>query len=507
MTRTHLGQQTLVGPISAFALLAIECQTLTGAHERSLTPEFGTDGGPSGGSGGGASGTGASGGTEGSSGAGASGGTGASGGDAGAGGSAAGSANGGTAPSDAGGDAGNGGTDPDASTPTCAQRYEDWFQSTFATADSTVVGTADYPTMPWSTSGDMKLQAGRLSGAGTAIASQGLSFGYDGLRLRFKARFTDSSQQVKVALNAHDDGSKGLVLGVSASGRVVLLENDVERASATLNPLAIDRDWFVQCTVQDSTATVRISDTNYQEPASSPRPAAIERATVSQTAVGKQIAIALISAGNLPVAVDELFVSRCGLSPPVYQPIFRDTFQRNDSSVLGPAELPASSAWTGGAGVSIARGMLYFTGFQGDTARAPIESSAVNVGVRLRYAFYSTVAENQFSVFVAYNSTTSLEAPGFQIGTKDETSTSIMVNGTGSIHPFVLATRVQYFAQVDMQGRIAVLTLRTGDYAGPILAIQPGQGTAEIPTTADDIMVSATRDVGIEEIEVARYAP
>src|SRR5688500_15210852 len=96
--------------LSAFALLAVECQALTGAHERSLVPESGTDSGsPTGGGAGTASG------------AGATGGDGASGSAGGAGGRAAGSQNGGTGSSDDAGDSGEEASPPDVVAPSCSK--------------------------------------------------------------------------------------------------------------------------------------------------------------------------------------------------------------------------------------------------------------------------------------------------------------------------------------------------------------------------------------------------
>src|SRR5688500_7264267 len=110
------------GPLlSAFALLALECQALTGAHERRLVPENGTDSGsPTGGGAGTASG------------AGATGGDGASGGAGGVGGSIAGSQNGGTGSSEDAGDSGEEAAPPDVVVSSCSQSYADWFQSGFA---------------------------------------------------------------------------------------------------------------------------------------------------------------------------------------------------------------------------------------------------------------------------------------------------------------------------------------------------------------------------------------
>jgi hypothetical protein len=193
--------------------------------------------------------------------------------------------------------------------------------------DREVVGSVDFPSMPWVTSGSLKIASGRLSGNGTASASQGLAFAYAGLRVRFKGRFTDSSQHVKVALNSQDDGSGGLQIDIDAAGKVKLIEGDVERGSASLNPLAVGRDWFAEAEFGDSRALVRVSDGNYATVAGAPVLATVESAQLARTAVGKKLAVALTSAGDLPAAIDELLVARCGVSAPEYEPIFQDAFE------------------------------------------------------------------------------------------------------------------------------------------------------------------------------------
>jgi len=56
-------------------------------------------------------------------------------------------------------------------------------------------------------------------------------------------------------------------------------------------------------------------------------------------------------------------------------------------------------------------------------------------------------------------------------------------------------------------GDNAVLTLRTGSYAGPVLGIAAGAGFAEIAETAQDILFGSNHDVSIVAVEAARYAP
>jgi hypothetical protein len=482
--------------LSAFALFAIECQTLTGAHERSLMPENGTDSGsPTGGGAGTASGAGATGGDGGSGGAG------------GAGGSIAGSQNGGTGSSEDAGDSGEPAGPPDVVVSSCPRSYVDWFQSSFAAIDRDMVGSADFTPKPWNTSGDLKIVDGRLSGTGAATASQGRAFPYEGLRLRYKGRFTDSSQRVVVALNAQSDGSEGVRVEVMASGKVALIENGVQRGITTLPPLAINRDWYLEMELGASRATVRLSDVNYPGETGTIALAMIENAPLDNTALGKFLSIALTGAAELPSSVDELFVARCGLTPPAHELLLKDAFDRQDSSALGNAEVPPTSTWfSHSTDISIARSTLYF--FEpGGSATVPIEPYSMDDGIRLRFRFHTDFDAAPFFLSVVYNHSLTQLSPTFTISSINGTSTEVVVGVESHSRNVAIARTLSYSVQVDVQGDIGVLTLRTRDYTGPIVAIVSGRGLAQIPNIVRDVTVIANRDMAIEEIELARYVP
>jgi hypothetical protein len=490
----------LIGALAAIALLAIECQTLTGAHERSLVSESGVDGGePSGGDGGSASGVGATGGT---------GATGGAGGDGGVAGSAAGSANAGTGSFEDAGDSGDSSTPADVFVPSCSQSYFDWFRSSFAAIDRDVVGSADRPTMPWNTSGALAILNGRLSGKGIATASQGVAFEYDGLRLRYKVRFTDTSQYVGVAVNSERDGTRGLRVDVMANGKVILIENGVQRGTTTLSPLAIDRDFYLELRVEASRANVRLADVNYPGETGSVPLATVENAPVANSAAGTYLSIALSSPAELPSSIDELFVARCGMAPPEYQPILSDQFDREDSSLLGNAEYPPTAAWsTRSTAVSIGRRMLYFFEPDGGEATVPIEPHSMEDGIRMRFAFRTGFDGQQFLVGALYNFSTTTNAPAFTIRSHDGASTQIAVGNSHSNLPVTITGQISYYVQVDLQGDACVLTLRTVDYAGPIKAIVAGHVLPEHVSTVQELTLMASSDVGIEEVELASYGP
>jgi hypothetical protein len=493
----------LIGALAAVALLAIECQTLTGAHERSLVSESGTDGGgPSGGDGGSAGSVGATGG------AGATGGVGGVGGAGGVAGSTAGSANAGTGSFEDAGDSGDSSPPADVFVPKCSQSYFDWFRSSFAAVDREVVGSADRPTMPWNTSGALEIVNGRLSGKGIATASQGLAFESDGLRLRYKGRFTDPSQYAGVAVNSQRDGSRGLRVDVMANGNVILIENGVQRGRTTLSPLAIDRDWYLELQVDASRANVRLADVNYPGETGSVPLATIENAPVANSAAGTYLSIALNGPAELPSSIDELFVARCGLAPPEYQWILSDEFERQDSSMLGNAEFPVTAAWsTRSTAVSIARRMLYFFEPDGGEATVPIGAHSMEDGIRLRFAFRTDFDGPEFLVGAIYNFSITPNAPTFTIGSNDGTSTNIVVGYLQRNLPITITPQISYYVQVDLQGEVGVLTLRTVDYAGPIKAIVAGRVLPEHATTVEEVTLIASRDIGIEEVELARYGP
>jgi hypothetical protein len=345
-----------------------------------------------------------------------------------------------------------------------------------------------------------------LSGKGAATASQGRAFPYEGLRLRYKGRFTDSSQRIGVALNAHSDGSEGLRVEVTADGDVELLENGVQRGSTTLTPLASSRDWYLELELGVSRATVRLSDVNYPGETGAIALAIIENVSLANTAVDKFLSIALTGAGELPSSVDELFVARCDSTPPAYEPLLRDAFERQDSSMLGNAEVPTTSAWfTQSTDIAIGRGMLYFFA-PGGSATVPIEPYSMDEGIRLRFAFRTDFDPSPFFLSVVYNHSLTQSSPTFMITSPTGTSTQIVVGLESRSRDVPIARTLSYYVQVDAQGDIGVLTLRTRDYTGAIVAIVSGRGLAQIPNIVRDVTVITNGEMGIEEIELARYA-
>jgi hypothetical protein len=497
---------TFVILTSVFAVVAVGCQWFTGAHVRGLRPEEGTDSGsPVGGTG--ATGSGGVAGTEGASGATGNGGSAV--GSGGSGGATAGSGGSAGAP-DAGIDADDGAARPDVAVPNCEGAYFDWFQSSFAAIDRKVVGSADRPSMPWNTVGNLEILGARLSGKGTATAFQGEAFGYDGLRLRFKGRFTDPGQFVGVAVNSRSDGGMGLRIDVMAKGTVLLTENGVERGVTTLRPLALDRDWFLELRVGASRVTVRLGDVNYPDQTGSVTLASIESAPVANSAAGEYLSVALNGAAELPSSLDEVSVARCARIPPNYQPILNDTFERPDSPALGHAEFPPTSAWsTQSTAVSIVRRTLYFAdtdgGPDGIAATVPFDGYSMDAGIRLRFAFRSDSDLPQFYVAAIYNVSVTLNAPTFTISSNDGRSIDLGAGSASRNFAEAIASPDPHYVQVDLQGDIAVLTLRTGSYAGPILGIVAGSILPKNAGTVQEVTLMVNQATAIEEIEVARY--
>jgi len=137
----------------------------------------------------------------------------------------------------------------------------------------------------------------------------------------------------------------------------------------------------------------------------------------------------------------------------------------------------------------------------------PIEAHSMDDGIRLRFAFRSDFDGPQFLVGAIYNFSTTTNAPTFTIGSNDGTSTDIVVGYSHSNLPMTITRQISYYVQVDLQGDVGVLTLRTVDYAGPIKAIVAGRVLPEHVSTVQEVTLMASRDIGIEEVELARYAP
>jgi hypothetical protein len=380
-----------------------------------------------------------------------------------------------------------------------------WFNSTFAASDRTVIGTADFPSMPWVSSGTLSIEQGRLSGNGAVRASQGLVFPYAGLRLRFKGSFTDSAQHVVVGLNAMPNGSSGLRVDVDGAGAVTVTENGVSRGETSFGAFGVGELWFAELELANTEANLRLSRGNYASAGGSSVIVSLRAPGLARTTTGKHLALALTSTGGLSPTVDEVSVARCGIAAPSYRAIFRDAFDRADSNVLGNADLPPTSAWTATTSdVAILNRALVFVD-EGGWASASQGAFVRNDGVRYRYAFYVPVNPLNFLNLVGYNYSGTGPGGSFGIAWRDASSTYLAVGNAQDEYPFSPVVGGTYYVQIDADGADGVLTVRTGSYTGPVVAVHFGTGLSFMAGN-QRVFMATNKSLQIQEIELAQYA-
>lgn len=354
--------------------------------------------------------------------------------------------------------------------------------SSFSYPDGEAIGAADFPSMPWTSNGVLRIVSGRLTGVGTATMSQGGSFPYDALRIRYRVRFTDSNQRVTVAFNSAEDGTSGLRLTLSGTGELILSERTAERARGTLPPLDTDVDWFVEAEVDGAEARASIARTNYGSATGGTTVGSIRTDALKQSATGTKTSITLESEAGISPTVDELSVSRCGVTPPTYQPVFVDTFSRADSSSLGNAEYPSASSWssTTTTPATIVNMGLELKGLaRADIALAKPVPSA---GVRLRTSF--TVRDVNSWAEVHYNgSGEGSSSMGFWLwGDGPDTCYTMVFPRVGQEKTHSGAGFVageKFYAEFDVDSGTAALTVRRQSFTGPIFVTDVAAGFSD----------------------------
>jgi hypothetical protein len=385
-----------------------------------------------------------------------------------------------------------GGTDPTAGAagvpgekdePACPSGFVPWVVSTFSFPDGPVLGTADSPSLPWAGAGPLTIAGGRVGGSGIARVSQGRSFDLGVVRLRFRARFTDSRQIAAAAMNAGADGSGGLRVIVDSAGEIELFDGEQSLGKATLGPLETGTDWFVEATIAAEKASVTLSRTNYASARQAVLVETVEVVELAPQAAGSKLAIELKSQGGLSPAIDEVSLERCGEEPPDYEPLLIDTFERADSATIGKAELPTSATWiASGANASLVDGAVSLS----NLASAKIQVAGIPTdGLRIRTTLSMVGgylwADVNYNVGVTPTGVNSTEQ-GFWIWGDDSTGvyTGIFEGENMTVkHAGVTFTNgTEYFAELNRDGDIAVLTVRTGSFTGPIITVSGGTGLA-----------------------------
>jgi hypothetical protein len=374
--------------------------------------------------------------------------------------------------------------------------------SNFGYDQSAQLGPADFPSMPWIAPNTMTVSNGRVTGAGSALVSQGVTFPYAGTRLRFTGKFTDSAERVTVAMNAKLDGSGGLAIAMEG-GKVTLTENGTARGSTEFAPLGTS-DWFVEAILGASTADVVISTGNYGASPGASLIGSLDISTLDGTALGGKLALSMTGSGSVYPQVDGVYISRCGVPAPTYQPLFSDSFNRPNSTSLGNAEIPSTSAWSlvpnEGTSVSIAGNTLEFTG--STTVTAPQAAAVDNRGIRVRLVFAPISSLNMNGFLAAYNFNLSpLSEVVFGVLYNSATSTYVGSN----YYDFGLVLDTKYFVEFDVDDPDAVLTVRSGSYDGPLIAMDTQAATGALSASGTNVEIRGT-SLQMDEFRIDRYA-
>jgi hypothetical protein len=378
--------------------------------------------------------------------------------------------------------AGDGGALATPAESACSAGFSDWLISSFSFPDGNVLGTADRPSMPWASADGLEIDSGRLTGTGTTVINQGLAFPYAGSRARFRVQFTDQSQEVAVALNTGPDGGAGVRIALAASGDLAIAEGQVVRGQASFEPLEAGKDCFVEAVLEGEHASVVLSALNYASEKGGTERARVETDGLKQIAKGDRLSVRLDSGVGISPSVDELAVARCGLVAPEYEPRLADTFERANSTTLGRSEFPETSTWqTSASAVRIVDGSLELRGLNSATIPLIVTTSGLRVRATIRMV--SGGVNPYLWADVNYNVDPFQHGsglPGFWVwGASGDGSfhTGIFLGDFGEVtHAQSLAAGAPYFVQLDRDGDIAVLTVRTKSFAGPILAVDSNSG-------------------------------
>lgn len=399
----------------------------------------------------------------------------------------------------------------------CPDGYSTWLSSSFSFPDGDVIGTTDFPPMPWSQAGTLKIEAGRLSGTGTAIVSQGAVFPYSGSRVRFRARFTDSKQQITAGFDAAKDGTGGLRISVDASGSLSVTEGATVVGAGEMPPLESGVDWFVEATFNESSASVVLSRGNYVSENGAMVTKELSTDALKVVAAGTKTVAELASSGGTSPSIDEISFSRCAVEPPDLTQILVDTFERPDSTALGNADFPADLAWIAvpidpqyEPEAKIVDGGLQVTALS--SARLPLPTVPVH-GLRLRTTIR---AEGDYLwADVNYNGGSSIKDvtkyPGFWVWNDQKSVYTAIFRGlaTETKHAdTTLSARTSYFVELDRDDAIAILTIRKTSFSGEVVLVFPQTGLSEAQNAGEFFWLgteSGVQKAVFEDVRVDQY--
>jgi hypothetical protein len=340
-----------------------------------------------------------------------------------------------------------------------------------------MIGTPDFPSMPWVKTGSLKIDTGRLSGVGAAATSQGVAIPYADARVRFRARFTGSDQKVTIAFDAASNGSAGVRITVDSAGSLSLTEGTVLIGSKDFAPLETGVDWFIEAIFGETGAEISLARANYGTEKQAKIEATLSTASLHAQASGKTAAVELASPSGVVPAIDELFVATCGSPAPGYKPKFIDTFERANSSTLGKAELPADLAWSSSStNIKIVDGALQTAG-ELEVATIPLQLSLTGLRIRTTVKVV-LVTSGPSGLWADVNvnvtqTSNGMPAQGFWFwGESNYFYTGIFTGGGELKHDVALSRPEKYYVQMDRDANVAVVTVREQSFEGPILGAQ-----------------------------------
>jgi len=401
---------------------------------------------------------------------------------------------------------GAGGAPDRVETPACEAGYHDWLSSSFSFPDGDVIGTADFPSMPWVPTGQLAIASGRVTGTGSALISQGSAFSYTGLRLRFRGRFTGSHQTITVTTNAAADGDGGLRITLDSAGELVVNEGQAARGQIDFESLESGVDWFVETTITGPDGVVSLSKGNYPGEAGSSQKAVLTTTPLKQSAVGKRAAFRLDSAAGISPALDELSFAQCGKPAPEYEARLVDDFERSDSANLGEAQVPASATWVVGA----LGGRIVDGGFQAGEAKIPLDVPLAGLRIRTTVDAVTGGAHPSLWADVFFGCCGGPgDPPGFRVWGSSLDSfiaTGLFVGGNEVTFPGVSALE-KYFVEMDRDGSSAVVSVRRESFEGRLVAVQYSGKLSGTPSAESFLSLGASGGDGtrFEDIRVDVY--
>jgi hypothetical protein len=320
---------------------------------------------------------------------------------------------------------------------------------------------------------------------------------------------------VTVAFDAEQNGSGGVRLTLDSAGSLVLTEGAAEVERRDVTPLDSGIDWYVEAVFEAGSAEISLARGNYGSEQTASAIATLTTGALEVTASGTKLVADLVSAGGISPALDEVSFARCGVEAPAYERVFVDTFERADSSTIGNAELPATSAWRKGE-----NGTAVVTG--GSLEINQLSSVAIDQGrqlpldgLRARVVFSPKHLNSWLSFYFNKPSTSSSGTDlGFWAWGDAKGVYAEVFAGDKTpelLHPDLkFSTGATLYAELNVDSGVGVLTLRTGSFSGPIVVI--GGETGLLPTVGKLLVLETAnsfeeRGTLIDEVVVEAYAP